>query len=342
MHLINHWKMLIKEIVETIENIAPVALQESYDNAGLIIGNHDLEVEKVMLTVDVTEEVLDEAIEKKCGLIISHHPLIFSGLKKINGKNTIERIIIKAIIHNISIYAAHTNLDNVHNGVNAILAEKLGLKNTRILKSKSELLRKLVTYCPTEYAEQVRKALFDAGAGNIGNYNSCSFNMRGEGSFKASENATPFVGKINELHFEKETRIETIYPYYIEKLIIDSLLKSHPYEEEFLLKIKDLTNANCIKHSGLIGKKIKIVAICGGSGSFLIKDAIAAKADIFITGDIKYHDFFEAENKIIIADIGHFESEQFTKELLYTIITKKFPNFAVLISEKDTNPVHYL
>ena len=371
MHLINHWKMLIKEIVETIENIAPVALQESYDNAGLIIGNHDLEVEKVMLTVDVTEEVLDEAIEKKCGLIISHHPLIFSGLKKINGKNTIERIIIKAIIHNISIYAAHTNLDNVHNGVNAILAEKLGLKNTRILKSKSELLRKLVTYCPTEYAEQVRKALFDAGAGNIGNYNSCSFNTSGEGSFKATENATPFVGKINELHFEKEIRIETIYPYYIEKLIIDSLLKSHPYEEvaydiyklnnelntvgsgmigeidsieeeEFLLKIKGLTNANCIKHSGLIGKKIKIVAICGGSGSFLIKDAIAAKADIFITGDIKYHDFFEAENKIIIADIGHFESEQFTKELLYTIITKKFPNFAVLISEKDTNPVHYL
>lgn len=363
--------MTIKDITNLIENIAPVSLQESYDNAGLIIGDSKSEVDKILICIDVTEEVLKEAIDKKCQLIISHHPLVFKGIKKINGKNSVEKIIIKAIKDNISIYAAHTNLDNVLNGVNSILAEKLGLKNTQVLQSKQDLFRKLVCFCPIKHAENVRKAVFEAGAGNIGNYDQCSYNVIGEGTFRASEKANPFVGKINELHFEKEVRIETIYPCYIENEVIQALLQSHPYEEVaydiyklsnkqntigsgvigeiesinedvFLQNLKKITGSKGIRYTKLSGKPIKKVAICGGSGSFLIQDAILAKADIFVTADVKYHDFFEAENKIIIADIGHFESEQFTKELIYTIITKKIPNFAVLISEKNTNPIHYL
>lgn len=363
--------MIIKDITDFIENLAPVQLQETYDNAGLIIGDKNTEINQILVCLDVTENIVDEAIEKKCQLIISHHPLIFKGIKKINGNNSIEKIIIKAIKNNIAIYAVHTNLDNVINGVNSVLAEKLGLKNQRSLQPKKDIFRKLVFFCPVIHADRVRKAIFEAGAGKIGNYDSCSFNTEGEGSFKAMENANPFVGEPGKLHFEKEIRIETIYPFYLESKIIEALLKSHPYEEvaydiyklenyfsqigsgiigeidetdelNFLSQIKRISNCKCIRHSDLLDKKIKKVAICGGSGSFLIKDAIAAKADIFISGDIKYHDFFEAENKILIADIGHYESEQFTKDLLYTFITKKFPNFAVLISENKTNPIHYL
>ncbi|MFZ4740172.1 MAG: Nif3-like dinuclear metal center hexameric protein [Bacteroidales bacterium] len=363
--------MLLQAITDLIETIAPLSYQETYDNAGLIIGNKEKDIEKAIICIDVTEEVLNEAIEKKCQLIISHHPLIFKGFKKLNGKNATERMIVKAIQHDIAIYAAHTNLDNVEQGVNTILAEKLQLKNPRILQAKRSLFRKLISFCPSTHAEMLRKALFEAGAGHIGNYDSCSFNTSGEGSFRALENANPFVGAINQLHYENEIRIETIFPAYLETKILKALFASHPYEEvaydiyaleneintvgsgmigeieekdenSFLQFVKSITNAKSVRHTSLQGKPIKKVAICGGSGSFLIKDAIAAGADIFITGDVKYHDFFEAENKIIIADIGHYESEQFTKELLYSIIIKKFPNFAVLISERNTNPIHYL
>ncbi len=363
--------MLLKTITDVIESVAPLSFQETYDNAGLIIGNHDQEIEKAIICIDVTEEVLDEAIEKHCQLILSHHPIIFKSFKKINGKNSTERIIVKAIQHNIAIYAAHTNLDNVSQGVNAMLANKLQLKNIHILQPKMAMLRKIVTFCPVDHAETVRNALFEAGAGHIGNYDYCSFNTIGEGSFRASEDAQPYVGAINQVHTENEIRIETIFYSHLESKILKALFLHHPYEEvaydiytlenkahslgsgmmgeidetdskSFLQTIKEITGSGCIRHTALTAKTIKKVALCGGSGSFLINDAIAANADIFITADVKYHDFFEAENKIIIADIGHYESEQFTKELLYSIITKKLPNFAVLISEKNTNPIHYL
>ena len=363
--------MLLKNITDLIEDIAPLSFQESYDNAGLLIGNHHQEIDKAIICLDVTEEVLDEAIGKQCQLIISHHPLIFKGFKKLNGKNATERMIVKAIQHNIAIYAAHTNLDNVAQGVNAMLAEKLHLKNIHILQPKRAMLRKLVTFCPVAYAETVRNAMFEAGAGHIGNYDYCSFNTNGEGTFRASEAANPFVGSINQIHNENEIRIETVFYAFLESKIIKALFTSHPYEEVaydiytlenealslgsgmigeieetdemiFLQKVKTITDSKCIRYTALSGKPVKKVALCGGSGSFLIKDAIAAEADIFITGDVKYHDFFEAENKIIIADIGHYESEQFTKELLYSIIIKKFPNFALLISEKNTNPIQTL
>jgi len=363
--------MLIKTISDLIESIAPLSFQENYDNAGLIIGNSDQDIEKAIICIDVTEEVLDEAIDKQCQLIISHHPLIFKGIKKLNGKNSTEKIIVKAIQHDIAIYAAHTNLDNVREGVNGMLAKKLHMKNVQILQPKAAILCKLACFCPADYADSVRNALFDAGAGHIGNYDQCSFNTKGEGSFRASEDANPFVGEMNQLHTENEIKIETIFPSYLEKKILTALFNTHPYEEvaydiytlenkapmigsgmigeidetdeiSFLQNLKIISTSACIRHTALLGKPVKKIAVCGGSGSFLIKDAIDAFADIYITGDVKYHDFFEAENKIIIADIGHYESEQFTKELLYSIITKKFPNFAVLISEKNTNPIHYL
>lgn len=363
--------MIVNDIIKVLENYAPPMLQENYDNSGLILGNNLQIVEKVLICVDVTEEVVDEAISKQCNLIISHHPIIFKGLKKINGKNYVERAIIKSIQNQIAIYAIHTNLDNVIYGVNSIFAEKLGLKNIKVLEPKNDFLFKLVTFCPYSHADIVRQSIFEAGAGKIGKYDSCSYNVDGEGTFKALENANPFVGELNKLHTEKEVRIETIFPKYLQNDIINALMNSHPYEEvaydiyplvntfntigsgligeiepidelDFLKKVKIICENKYIRHSELLKNKINKVAICGGSGSFLIQKAIQENADVILTGDIKYHDFFEADKKIVIADIGHYESEQFVKELINTIINKNFPNFAVEISKMDINPIYYL
>ena len=364
--------MKIKEITKPLEQLAPIHLQESYDNSGLLVGNPESEIKKVLITLDVTEEVLDEAINKQCNLIISHHPVIFKGLKSITGKNATERLVTKAIKNDIGFYAIHTNLDNVDTGVNSILCDRLGLKNKKILSPKKELLRKLVTFCPVDNAEKVREAIFNAGAGHIGNYSDCSFNTPGSGSFRGSEETDPYVGEKGKLHYENEIRIETIYPVYKEREILNAMFSAHPYEEvsydiyylgnefskvgsgmiaetekemdetEFLNIVKEMTKTGCIRHSALLGNKIRKVAVCGGSGSFLIQDAISANADIFLTGDVKYHDFFEADDKIVIADIGHYESEQFAKELICKILIKNFPTFAVLISDLNTNSVNYL
>lgn len=364
--------MKIRNIIKVLEQFAPKSLQESYDNSGLLIGHMDDDIDKLLITLDVTEEVLNEAIQKKCKLIISHHPLIFGGLKSITGKNATERIVEQAIKNNIAIYAIHTNLDNVDKGINAIICDKIGLRNRKILAPKKEILRKLVTFCPLDFAEKVREAIFKAGAGHIGDYDSCSFNASGKGSFRGSEKSNPFVGEKGKLHYEDEVRIETVYPVYYENEILKALFEAHPYEEvaydiyflgnkfervgagmigelekevdevEFLKNLKQVFNTACIRHSELLGKKIKRVAVCGGSGSFLINNAKSAEADIYITGDVKYHDFFEAEGKMIIADIGHFESEQYAKELIYSVLNENFSNFAVLISEMNTNSVNYI
>ncbi len=364
--------MQLKQIAQYLESIAPLAFQESYDNAGLIIGQPDDEISGILITLDITEEILDEAISKKLNLIVAHHPIIFGGIKKLNGKTYIERCVAKAVKNDIAIYAAHTNLDSVFGGVNSKIAEKLELQNCRILAPMPGFLKKLVTFVPTADAEKVRKALFDAGAGNIGNYDSCSFNSNGTGSFRGNDQTNPYVGEKNQLHLEEETRIETIFPKHLQSGIIHALLNAHPYEEvaydiypldndyqqggigmigelekpmdemHFLLKLKEAFNCQVVKHTALLGKSISKVAVCGGSGSTYLNKAIAQKADIFISGDFKYHQFFDAENQIIIADIGHFESEQFTKEVFYELLTKKFPKFAVHLSEINTNPVNYL
>lgn len=363
--------MKINEIVSFLETIAPASLQESYDNAGLLTGNGSWECTGIITTLDATEAVVNEAIEKKCNLIVAHHPIIFGGLRSITGKNYVEQTIIKAIKNDIAIFAIHTNLDNVIKGVNGKIANKLGLINQQILSPKKNNLKRLVTFVPTEHAEQVRTAIFSAGGGHVGNYSECSFNTSGEGTFLANEGTDPFIGKIGERHTEPEVKIEIIFPQWIENAVITAMKTAHPYEEvaydiisldnihqdigsgvlgelsvemdetSFLKQLKQVFGLSVIKHTILTGNPVKKVALCGGAGSFLIGAAVAAGADFYITGDVKYHEFFDANNRLVIADIGHYESEQFTNDLLFDILTEKFPNFAVLKTEVKTNPVHY-
>ncbi len=364
--------MKLATIISVLEAFAPPTYQETYDNSGHILGDDQQEIFSALLTIDITEEVIDEALKSGANLIISHHPLIFSGIKKITGKNLIERSIIKAIRNNICIYSAHTNLDNVLGGVNSKICSKLGLVNCKMLSHVKGDLKKLVTFIPGEHADKVRQAVFNAGAGVIGEYDQCSYNVEGLGTFRGSENTIPFIGKKGELTFEKEVRFETIFPSRFQSEIITALLKTHPYEEvaydiypldnlyervgsgmigettepvntpEFLKTLKNIFHAGIVRYSPIIKKSISKVAVCGGSGSFLIGNAIRAGADMFITGEIKYHQFFEAEDKIVLADIGHYESEQFTKDIFYELLIKNFPNFAVHLSKVNTNPINYL
>jgi dinuclear metal center YbgI/SA1388 family protein len=364
--------MIIKDITTCIEEIAPLNYAEGFDNVGLLVGDYNTVVSGVLVTLDTLENIVDEAIEKNCNLIVSFHPIIFSGLKKINGKNYVERVILKAIKNDIAIYAIHTALDNSMNGVNAKICEVLGLENKKILIPQKNTIKKLTTYAPQENAKEVRFELFKAGAGNIGNYDNCSFNTEGFGTYRGNENSNPTIGEKGKLHNEKETFISVIFEKHKEQQILSALFEAHPYEEvaydivpldnlnqeigigmigdlseekneqEFLNFLKKIMNAKGLRHSKLLNKKIKKVAVLGGSGSFAIENAIRANADIYVTSDIKYHEFYKAENKIIIADIGHYESEQFTKNLLVDILTKKFPNFAIILSQKNTNPIYYL
>lgn len=364
--------MLIQDIIAHLEQVAPLQYQESYDNAGLIVGDKSTEVSSALITLDVTEEVLDEAIENGIKLIISHHPLIFKAIKRITGSNEVERCLIKAIQNGIAIYAAHTNLDSISGGVNSMICSKLGLINCRILAPVRNQLIKLVTYVPEDHLEPVRSAIFSAGAGEIGNYDCCSFSGSGEGTFRGNEASNPFVGLKGEIHKEKEYRLEVILPRHLTARIVKALTAAHPYEEVaydlvplendlpsigagmvgelavpgdesvFLKEVRQVFGCQMIRHTSLLNRKISKVAVCGGSGSFLVSKAIAEGADLFISADFKYHDFFEADRKIVLADIGHYESEQFTKEVLKEIVLKKFPTFALRLSKVKTNPVSYL
>lgn len=364
--------MKIKEIVSALERFAPLPLQDGFDNAGVQIGLTDAEATGALLCLDVTEAVLDEAIALGYNLVIAHHPLMFKGCKSITGKDYVERCILKAIKNDIVVYAMHTNLDNARNGVNFKIAEKIGLKNLRVLAPKENSLLKLVTFVPVAEADKVRRALFAAGCGNIGNYDSCSYNSEGEGTFRANAEARPFCGEIGELHREPEVRIETILPVYKEREAVKALLNAHPYEEpafdlyplkndwkqmgaglvgeleepetelEFLKRIKRIFEVECLRHNKLSGREIEKVALCGGAGAFLLPEAIRSGADVFITGEIKYHDYFGHEEEILMAEIGHYESEQYTKEIFYSIIRDLFPNFTLQLSKINTNPIKYL
>lgn len=365
--------MKIKEVTAYLEQIAPLDLQESYDNSGLIVGDPDQDISKILISLDCTEAVVADAIAKGCNLIISHHPIVFKGLKRFNGNNYVERTVIKAIQHDIALYAIHTNLDNVTGGVNTKIASLLSLQNQAILEPKSDLLYKLVVYVPRSHVELVREALFEAGAGQVGaKYDQCSFNTAGYGTFRPQEDAQPAIGEIGLQERVEETRIEVVYTKAIERKVLLAMYEAHPYEEvaydtiklenknqevgagvignlenplselDFLAYLKNKLNLNVIRYTALQGKAVSRVAVCGGAGGFLLPAAKRSGADFFVTADYKYHEFFDAENKIVIADIGHYESEQFTQELLFDIITEKFPNFAVLITEVDTNPIkHY-
>jgi dinuclear metal center YbgI/SA1388 family protein len=363
--------MKVTELSYELEKTAPLAYQESYDNSGLLLGNPEQEITGVLVSLDVTIEVIDEAIAKGCNLIVAHHPLIFSGLKKITGATQVEKIALKAIKNDIAIYAVHTNLDNAHKGVNYKIAERLGLENIQILKPKSNSLMKLVVFVPLENTQKLMEELHKAGAGQIGNYSNCSFKSEGIGSFTPNSKAQPVIGSQGVAEEVKENRVEVVFPAYKKTDLLQAMRRGHPYEEiayylqnientnpqfgsgalgelpeamekdAFLAFLKKQMNASVIRYTPIGGASIKKIAICGGAGKFLLNEAIKTKADVFISSDFKYHDFFEAESKIMIADIGHFESEQFTKDLIVENISKFITNFATYLSEIDTNPIKY-
>lgn len=363
--------MQIGDIVRFLETLAPPSLQEGYDNAGLLTGSPAWECTGILVSLDATEEVILEAKEKGLNLVVAHHPIVFSGLKKINGKTYVERAVIASIKYDIAVYAIHTNLDHVITGVNAKMAERLGLLNCKILQPKTALLRKMFSFVPVSHAEIVRTAIFEAGGGHIGDYSECSFNAPGKGTFKGGPGTTPFVGEPGRRHEEEELKIEAIFPAWLEKNIIGAMLKHHPYEEpaydiiqlsnewnvvgsgmigelpssmtpnDFLQLLKDQFQLTVIRHTLPPAHAIHKVALCGGAGSFLTKTALAAGAHAFVTGDVKYHEFFDAENRLLLADIGHWESEQFTIDLLADHLSGKFPTFAVLKTGVKTNPVEY-
>jgi dinuclear metal center YbgI/SA1388 family protein len=362
----------IAEVTGFLQSLAPTAYQESYDNSGLITGNAEWKVRGALITLDCTEAVVDEAIREGCNLIVAHHPILFKAIKRITGSNYVERTIIKAIKNDIAIYAIHTNLDNVKQGVNKMIGEKLGLVNLKILQPKKETLLKLVTFSPKSHTGQVMEALHQAGAGQIGEYKNCSFTVDGTGAFSPTDQANPFIGKKGESEQVAENRIEVILPRHLESKVLKALKGSHPYEEvayylseiindnqevgsgmvgdlpaemntfEFLKKVKAEMKAGVIRHTSISFDKVKRVAVCGGAGSFLLNAAKRAGAQVFISADFKYHEFFDAENQIIIADIGHYESEQYTKDLLGNVLKQKFVTFASIFSKSVTNPISYL
>ncbi|MCC8173477.1 MAG: Nif3-like dinuclear metal center hexameric protein [Odoribacter sp.] len=363
--------MKVKEITALIEEFAPLCLQEDYDNAGLLCGDFENEVNSILLSTDITEEVVEEAIADNHNLIISHHPLTLKGFKNLLPNDYTSRALIKAIKNNINIYSAHTNIDSVIKGVSGKMADKLELINRKVLKPGGKLYS-LVFYTPTEHVERVRNAVWEAGGGHVGNYSHCSFNSQGKGTFLANSEANPFIGEIGKLHYENEVKTEITLPFHALNKCISALISGHPYEEpvwnliclnnahpqyglgivgeleeeadaiEFLERIKTTFHCGIIRHTPLCSPRIKKVALCGGAGASFTPLAIKAGADIYISGDFKYHDFFMADNNIIIADIGHYESEQYTKEIFYELVTKKIPNFAVQFSKVNTNPINYL
>lgn len=362
----------VKDITDYLESLAPLAYQESYDNSGLLVGDPNAEVHGVLVTLDCIEPVLDEAVRLNCNLIVAHHPIVFKGLKSLTGRNYVERVIIKAIQQGIAIYAIHTNLDNVHTGVNKKICDRIGLKNTMVLSPRTDTLHKLVTFVPIEKEDIVLSALYQAGAGQIGHYKNCSFSVPGSGTFMPGEEAKPVVGKALSQEKVEEIRAEVIFPAHLENRVVSALKEAHPYEEvayyitalrnenqevgsgmigeldtpqdplEFLKSLKNSMELRIIRHTSIGKMAIQKVAVCGGSGSFLLNRAVQAGAQVFISADFKYHDFFDADGKIIIADIGHYESEAYTKELLVGVLIKKFPTFAINFSKTVTNPISYL
>jgi len=364
--------VIVKDVIKVLEYFAPTGYQESYDNIGLLVGSPDASVSGILVCLDITPKVVDESLAVGANLIVSHHPIIFTGLKRLNGKTSTEQTIIKAIENGVALYAAHTNVDSVWNGLNHRLAQLFKLTDLEILAPASDQLVKLITFAPHDHAQAVRDAMFVAGAGNIGDYSNCSYNIEGYGTFKGEDESTPFVGKKGETHIEPETRIEVVVPKPLLPPVLKSMLTAHPYQEvaydiipilnknpraglgmvgnlskpepenDFLGRIKEILGTGCIKHSALTGKLVSRVALCGGSGGSLIDHAINHKANVYVTSDLKYHNFIDASSRILLADVGHFESEKIAVDIFYELLTKKMPNFAVLKSKVNTNPINYI
>ena len=365
--------MKIKDLTQFLEKIAPPQYQEAYDNAGLIVGNPNDEITGVLVCLDSIEAVIDEAVASGCNVVVAHHPIVFKGLKRFNGKNYVERTVIKAIKKDVAIYAIHTNLDNMfQQGVNTKICEQLGLKNLKILAPKRQTLMKLTFFAPKAYAQPVLDALYAAGAGQIGAYKNCSFRTEGVGTFTPTGSAQPYIGSLDKKEEVVENRVEVIFPSFLENKMLSVLKAAHPYEEvayylhllenenqmvgsgmvgdmdeamdeaDFLFYLKKTMQASMVRHTQPLSKKVKKVAVCGGAGGFLLSNAIGAGADVFVTSDYKYHEFFDADGKIMIADIGHYESEQFTIQLLSDMLKNKFKDLQVFSTKIITNPVNYV
>ncbi len=364
--------MRLNDIISFLEELAPPALQEGYDNSGLLVGQPNMTITGVLFCLDSTEAIVEEAKKKGCNLIVAHHPIVFSGIKKLTGKNYIERTVIKAIKNDIAIYAIHTNLDHARHGVNSRIAQQLGLTDLSILDPKAGHLFKLEVFVPVAHVEDIRKAVFDAGGGHIGNYDECSFALEGKGTFRAGEQANPAIGEIGQRHTEHEAYLQFVFPDWLKNKILSAVREAHPYEElayqmiklenswqdvgagmvgnlphamdihDFLLHVKSTMKVAMLRHTAPVKSEVQRIAVCGGSGSFLLDHAKRAGADVFITADYKYHQFFDADGQLVIADIGHFESEQFTIDLLGERFKQKFPTFASHLTEISTNPVLYL
>ncbi|MFN3316112.1 MAG: Nif3-like dinuclear metal center hexameric protein [Raineya sp.] len=369
--MLSHSELSIKDVISELEKFAPSIYQENYDNSGLIVGDVSRKITGILVTLDITEALIAEAISQNCNLVVAHHPILFKPIKNLTGKNYVERVLLKAIENKVALYAIHTNLDNMAKGVNYKIAQKLGLENLKILSPTHKNLYKLTTFCPNEYKNFILEAMWAAGAGSIGNYDDCSFQVQGIGTYRPTDQATPFQGQKGILEDAPEVRLEVLVPTHAKNAVLQALRKAHPYEEiayylhllenenqdigagmigylpeampekEFLTYLKSKMNLSLIRHTAFLGKKVQKVALCGGSGFFLLGKAIAQEAESFITSDVKYHEFFDAENRIVLADIGHYESEFFTKELLFEILSEKFTNIAVQISKISTNPVYY-
>ena len=364
--------MQIQGVIDLLEAWAPRSYAEDFDNTGLLVGDRQADLKGVLVSLDCLEAVVDEAVQKDCNMVVSFHPIIFKGLKKITGSDYVQRAVLKAIKHDIAIYAIHTALDNNWEGVNHQILKTLGAKKSSVLVPKANTLKKLVTYAPQAESKNLLDSLFAAGAGAIGDYSECTFTSNGEGSFKPGEAADPSLGKQGERHYEAETRIEVLVPFHCESAVIKALLSTHSYEEvaydlipisntdkqlgmgmigsfetplseaEFLALLKERMHCGGIRHSKLLGKSIQKIAVLGGSGAFAIGAAKGAGVDAYVSADFKYHDFFSAEQRLLLVDIGHYESEQYTKNLIVQYLTKKITNFAVLLSEINTNPIFYL
>ena len=363
--------MTVAQIATGLEQLAPLPFAEDFDNVGLLVGDPQMEVTGVLVTLDTLEDVLTEAREKGCNLVVSFHPILFQGLKRITGATYVERVVARAIEQRIAIYSMHTALDNVREGVSRKLCEVLGLERPRTLIPRKGIIKKLVTYVPEGARRALLEKLFEAGAGELGNYSHCSFSTPGEGSFLPGQQASPAIGERGSLQLEPEQQLHLTFTAEREKAVLRALQEYHPYEEvayeistlenayqhlgmgmvgeleapmeekAFLQHLRERLHTPCIRHSRLTGKPVRRVAVLGGSGAFAIGAARAAGADVLVTGDVKYHQFFQAEGQMVIADVGHYESEQFTKNLLVDYLTEKFPNFAIHLSETQTNPVNY-
>ncbi|QJP34435.1 Nif3-like dinuclear metal center hexameric protein [Nonlabens sp. Ci31] len=362
--------MKIKDVIAHLEVLAPRFYAEDFDNTGLLTGEKTTDLTGILVTLDCLENVVDEAIDNNCNLIVSFHPIIFSGLKHLQPDDYVRKAVVKAIKNDIAIYATHTALDLAKGGVSYRMAQEMGLNNVKTLIPKSQLIKKLVTYIPQDHFEEVKEALFAAGAGTLGNYSECSFSTDGEGTFRGNEWSKPQLGEALKRSTVKEKALSITFLPHLEAAIKATLINFHPYEEvsfeistlensyqnigmgvigdlaealeteEFLRKTKSVFKTGVVRSSFSRKRTIKKVALLGGSGAFAIKNALQSGADAYITADLKYHDFFQGQD-LLLCDVGHYESEQFTKNLLHEYLKEKFSNFAVLCAQARTNPVNY-